>query len=267
MASFSERNGYGAVDPVITYREDASANLRHMVVELAKKHGFKPTALRTLLCGVLMVAPDRSNWTDYPNVDDECRDLLAGCAWHDVYDVVEAIAHALSIDGIREEEADAYQDDLNRLFVRDGAGWLMEGYRVVARGSEPFNKVTAEVETLLKQRGQSTAASEIHEAIRDISRRPNPDRTGAVQHAIAAVECVGRTVTGDAQATLGQLVGKRGKELGIPAPLDEAVAKLWGYASQRGRHLREEREPTFDEAELVVTVSAALCTYLSRKAA
>ena len=82
---------------------------------------------------------------------------------------------------------------------------------------------------------------------------------------MAAVECLGRTVMEDAKATLGQLVSKKSGALGIPAPLDEAVVKLWGYASERGRHLREQREPTFDEAELVVTVSAALCTYLSRR--
>jgi hypothetical protein len=29
-----------------------------------------------------------------------------------------------------------------------------------------------------------------------------------------------------------------------------------------GRHLREGREPTFEEAELIITISAALCSYL-----
>ncbi len=57
------------------------------------------------------------------------------------------------------------------------------------------------------------------------------------------------------------------KVLGIPAPLDDALAKLWGYSSERGRHIREGAEPTFEEAELVVTMAAAMCSYLARNAA
>ncbi len=51
----------------------------------------------------------------------------------------------------------------------------------------------------------------------------------------------------------------------IPRPLDEAVSKAWGFASEHARHIREGREPTFEEAELVVGVAAAITTYLVRK--
>ncbi len=119
----------------------------------------------------------------------------------------------------------------------------------------------------IASKGHVTAASEIHEAIKDISRRPAPDKTGAVHHAMGAIECITRSMAGQPKATLGEIIKTQAKVLGIPAPLDDAIAKLWGYSSERGRHIREGAEPTFEEAELVVTVAAAMCSYLARNAA
>ena len=86
--------------------------------------------------------------------------------------------------------------------------------------------------------------------------------TGAIQHAIAALECTAREVTGKPNLTLGRLLPR----LGLTSPLDTAVEKLWGYASDRARHIREGQAVTTEEAELVVTVACAVCTFLSRRA-
>ena len=113
---------------------------------------------------------------------------------------------------------------------------------------------------MLQGSGRTTAANEIHEALRDISRRPVPDRTGAIQHAIAALECTARDITGEPNATLGALVPK----LDLPSPLDTAVNKLWGFASDRARHLREGKSADGAEAELVVSIACAVCTFLAK---
>ena len=73
------------------------------------------------------------------------------------------------------------------------------------------------------------------EALDDISGRPMPDVTGAIQHAMAVLEAAAREVTGQPKPTLGKLVPM----LSLPAPLDQAVHRPWGYASDRGRHVRE----------------------------
>jgi hypothetical protein len=62
------------------------------------------------------------------------------------------------------------------------------------------------------------------------------------------------------------LLKRHGQVLGIVPPLDQALIKLWGYASERGRHLREGCEPGLEEAQLVVGVAAAASTYVSKKA-
>jgi hypothetical protein len=97
----------------------------------------------------------------------------------------------------------------------------------------------------------------------DLSRRPEPDITGAIQHAMAALECVARDVSGEPKLTLGEII-KRHAVL-IPAPLDQAIERTWGYSSERGRHLREGRNPDMDEAQLIVGLSAVVITYLSSK--
>ncbi len=115
----------------------------------------------------------------------------------------------------------------------------------------------------MAESGRNTARNELHEAVSDISRRPNPDITGAIQHAMASLECVAREACGDPKATLGEILN-RYKEL-IPAPLDQAITKAWGFASERARHIREGREPSYDEAELIVGICASVSTYLSSK--
>jgi len=47
---------------------------------------------------------------------------------------------------------------------------------------------------------------ELHEALDDLSRRPEPDLTGAIQHAMAALECVASDTYGNPKATLGDII-------------------------------------------------------------
>jgi len=47
-------------------------------------------------------------------------------------------------------------------------------------------------------------------------------------------------------------------------PLDTAVEKAWGFASEMGRHIREGRQPDRKEAELIVGLAVTISTYLSQ---
>lgn len=256
--NFSQRHGYGTADAEITVREDAPDDLRYAVAEIATAAGMRPSSIRSIACRVLFTAPNRNNWSDYPNIWEEVLGLLESCEWFKVYDIAEALWRALEHDPDRQQ---LFQDELNRLFREKGIGWeLKDPDGIVFRGSEAFGAATSEAAQVLKETGRATAAAEIHEALRDISRRPNPDRTGAIQHAIAALECTARDVTSDPNATLGSLVPK----LGLPKPLDVAVEKLWGFASDRARHLREGKNVSDDEAELVVSVACAVCAFLAK---
>ncbi len=80
---------------------------------------------------------------------------------------------------------------------------------------------------------------------------------------MGSLECVARDVTGDSKATLGDIL-KRYPGL-LPKPLDTALSQISGFASNEARHVLEGRDPSREEAELIVGLSAAVATYLARK--
>lgn len=134
----------------------------------------------------------------------------------------------------------------------------MSDGKIVHRGSDGYERATQRAVEALENSGQQTAKREIEEALRDISRRPEPDVTGATTHSMAALECVAREVTGKPNVTLGKLI----QDLDFTPPLDKAIHALWGFSSDRARHIQEGRSVRTEEAELVVLVACALCAFL-----
>lgn len=270
MPNFSDRLGLSLADVEIKVRNDAPEELRGVLVDLAYRSRYTPETLRSLVCRVLFKRPDSSNWSPFPNIDREVRDLLDECIWWDVYNIIEAIANDLSsnaafansVFGRRGDQA--FADELNRYFRRVGIGWQLINGILEMRGTEIFETSVRDTAALLESAGKITASTELHEAITDLSRRPTPEITGAIQHALAALECLARDV-GHSKDTLGTLV-QRHPEM-FPAPLGSVVDKAWGWASNNGRHLQEGQPPSFEEAELMVGLSGALCRYLKHKLA
>jgi AbiJ N-terminal domain 4 len=257
MPGFSKRHGYARLnDAEITVREDAPHEMRGVLIQLAYDAGLRPKVLRPIVCRVLRKRPDDDNWSEYPNIDMEIRRLVDECPWYKVYDVVEAIAAEVG-------DSEKFEADLNEYFIENGIGWKLENAVLIVRGPVTLERSLVEAGEALNDAGLPTAANELREAVSDLSRRPAPDVTGAIQHAMASLECVARRVCGEEKATLGDVI-KRHADM-IPRPLDEAITKLWGFASENARHIREGREPTYAEAELVVSVAAAAGNYLVRK--
>ena len=262
IGTFSKRHGFEPSDPEITIRDAAPKWLRDCVIDLAYESGFAPSALRIALCRLLLESPDSSNWSEFPNIDVEVRGLLGNADWFRVYDFVEIVVEQLQApyDG---EALDRFTRGLNDVFRRKGVGWQLAHGGIEIRGGESFESSVQKAIAVTLDTGRVVAGRELHEALRDLSKRPAVDITGAIQHAMAALECVARDVTGGQNATLGELI-KRNPGL-LPPPLDKGVEKIWGYASVQGRHLREGSAPKLEEAELVVGLAGALVTYLVKK--
>lgn len=222
--SFSKRHGFQAKAKKITIRQEAPYDMRGVVVDIAYGAGFSPKTLRPAVCRALRKRPDPNNWSEYPNIDDEIRHLLDGCEWYKVYDVIEEIYRAAS----KYHRNETFEQEINSYFREEGIGWqLIEG-KIEVRGDEGLELNLQVAHQTLEQRDMRTASVEIHEAITDLSRRPNPDITGAIQHSMAALECVAREISGQSRITLGQIL-KRNPEL-IPKPLNKSVEKAWGFA-------------------------------------
>lgn len=248
---FSRRHGLHD-DVEITIHDDAPDAVRAAAVQIARET-LGPKALREIVCQALRTLPDKSNWSEYPNIWDEVQQLIADCPWYRVYDVVEAISKRLGAE---------YDGEINTVFAESGIGWQVHEGRVTARGEEDFEQALREAQRRLSQTKRTTAARELAEARADLSRRPTPDLSGAVQHAFAGLEALARDLDGGSKATLGDLIKKRAAALGISPPLDSVIEKLWGFASERARHGREGVVLSRAEVEFVVATSASLVTYL-----
>lgn len=234
-------------------------------MDLAYEAGLSASELRSLLCKQLLETPDSNNGSHrYVNV--EVRTLLDEAEWNQVYDFIETVVREIrkrSHNGILASETiglDKFAAKLNDAFRRKGVGWQLIGERIEVRGEESFEVPVRTAIAAAEAGGREVASRELHEALADLSRRPAADITGAIQHAMAALECAVREVVGDPKRTLGDLLG-RNPAL-FPPPLNQAVEKLWGFASERGRHLREGQLPRVCEAELVVGVVGVLVAYL-----
>jgi hypothetical protein len=179
--------------------------------------------------------------------------------------LVKALGPPASRQYYGTEPQRKFETELNEVFGELGIGWQMVGGQIQTRGTEVFEASIHEAKAALVESGRPTAESELREAIADLSRRPEPDLTGAIQHSMAALECVARDVCKQPSRTLGDLLQKEAQKLGIPKPLNEAVEKAWGYASEMGRHVREGRIPERAEAELIVGICATVSTYLCQK--
>jgi hypothetical protein len=255
MDSFSQRHGLVRPDAEITIRNDAPPQVRDAAIQIAYRSGLKPSDIRELLCQILCRSPDRNNWSEFPNIDGEVRELIDDSEWFEIYDLIEMLAVK------SERRGQSYAEEMNRFFRAAGVGWQLVDNRVETRGTEVFEAAVRQGQTELLQQGRKTAATELHEALNDLSRRPQAETTGAIQHAMAALECVARDVTGS-KDTLGQLIQRNP---GIfPPPVNQIVEKAWGYTSNYGRHLTEWKPPQFEEAELMVGLSGVLCRYLAR---
>lgn len=255
--SFSKRLGVRPESQEITIREGAPEGLVEYLVQLISSWSYEADFLRTIVCFILKKVPDRNNWSEGP-INSEVIELLQSAPWYYTYDTIETVYKKL-----RLRDKDSFETELNDFFVMNGVGWKLENGKVEFRGEKSFEVEVGSAIRVLSDADQKTAKNEIQEAINDLSRRPSPDVTGAIQHSMASLECVARQVAGNDKMTLGELINRHSDIL--PSPLNQAVSKIWGYTSEQGRHLKEGKMPAFEEAELVVGLCAALSTYLSKK--
>ncbi|MBN9890268.1 MULTISPECIES: hypothetical protein [Roseobacteraceae] len=66
--SFSNRHGHRSADAEITVHEDAPENLRYAIPLIGQDIGMSPSAMRRIICQVLLIPPDRNNWSEHPNI-------------------------------------------------------------------------------------------------------------------------------------------------------------------------------------------------------
>lgn len=125
--------------------------------------------------------------------------LVYGSDWFKVYDIIEALHAAMVRNDQKDGSNDArkFGEELNAYFLEEGIGWQLVDGQVVTRGTETFEATVTSANKALEASNRPTAAGHIHEALMDLSRRPAADLSGAVYHAMGALEAVARDLTGE----------------------------------------------------------------------
>lgn len=255
---FSKRMGLQALTAEITTRYGAPEEFRQYLFFVMQNYGLGLKKIREVVCLASKQAPDSSQWGENDFMKSEIEEKMGSSFWPYIYDLIE-----MFYDKLNASEKKDFSDSINEYFLIHGIGWKLCEGSIEYRGDDMFEKDLKLAQDALKERHLDDSKREIVEAVKDMSRKPDPDITGAVQHSIAALECVCRKISGDEKDTLGDVIKKHPNL--VPPPLNEAISKIWGFSSEQGRHLREGRPPKIDEAELLVHLSASICLYLSKK--
>lgn len=259
-APFSIRLGYISTDVDISVREGAPQEFREALIALASSYGLGSEGLRHVVCKGLLKRPNRSN-SSPSYIDEEVDSLIESAPWHKIYDVAECVYKDLAQRNDYETPQEQFAVRLNGVMIEFGIGWQMVDGAIVVRGAQTFQDTSERAVAALRNTGRPIAENEVKQALSDLSRRPEPDVTGAIQHTVAALECVARDISNEPNKNLGQLKGK----LSVPELMEAVMQNLWKFASEQGRHVREGQNLNFKDAELAVTITSALVVYLTNE--
>lgn len=245
--------------------DDAPESLRaHLLGILTTTMEWNYSKIRETICPIIGRLPDPVNWSEVPNIRDEVLRLLQDAEWFEIMDIIEGIYNKLPEfpDGPDTNDFKSkYESNVNDLLLHENIGWHLSGGQLEARSDDESKQLFDQAVETLEEHGFKTSTGELREAVRDISRRPEPDITGAITHALGALEAVAKVVAKEPKNTLGEII-KAHSEL-FPRPLDDALQKIWGYSSNEGaRHGKEGHELGYEEAFLVVGTVVAICPYL-----
>lgn len=265
--SFSQRHGLAGPPPGTLIRDEVPISFRRFVVDLPHVHvGIEIQEMHNVVCDVMQVWPDEK----LPPYYDYKR-YIQNCEWFRIYEIIEGLYVCLCGRDYHSPFLSEFVEVINSAFVAMNIGWQLDySGKVVMRGDEAFERTINIAGSELTNR--QSARTRIQEAIDDLSRRPDPDLPGAISHAFAALECIigdieytPEEIRTNTRHTFGTFL-LRHADLFPSEDFKEGFRRLWTYANNEGsRHGKEGIEPAQDDAELIVSLAAALVTYLNRK--
>lgn len=246
---FSQRHGLETPGASTVARKSVPRELRGLLLSHLTHH-MSGTAASFV--GEVLGSPPRAH--DTKRMNEEMYRLTYRCKWYQVFDVIEALYRC-------QKDKKRFQDWINRELLRYGLKcWRMKRGKIEPEIPGELQDKVQDASNTLDQAGLLSIKGRLDLARRALSVRPDPDTKGAISHATAALEGLVCEVLSSC-GTLGDLV----KRLDIPQPLVSAIEKLWGYASQYGRHENPNRAPTLEDARLVLGLCALFISYLPEK--
>jgi len=196
------------------------------------------------------------NWKDARGY---LRHYFFNCEWNEVYDFLEFVVERCpygdkqgfiaACNSYLEKECSAYR-------VVDG---------VVARITDE-TEINA-IEEALDARGP--IRTHLNRSLELLSDRQNPDYRNSIKESISAVESLVSITLGQ-KGTLGQLIKKLEKEIGLHPALQSAFSNLYGYTSDESgiRHaILESKQINFEDAKFFLVICSAFVNFVNARIA
>ena len=190
--------------------------------------------------------------------------------WYIILDLVEFVVKYIFKNGTSSNiyYIKNFVNDLNSEFARLNFAYRIVDQEIVEITSEEEIKT---VETALSESGV-TVSHHLNEALKLLSKRPEPDSRNSIKESISAVEAFCREKTGE--NTLGRALDKlESNGIVIHKMLKDAIEKLYAYTNQKDtgiRHALMEDDgkyvPSLDEAIFMLVTSSSFINYLGKKA-
>ena len=251
---FSKREGLQGSDTLVY--DDAPDSLRFGIREILTVLGYRrPSEQRRVLCGALRIPPDRSNWSEFPNVDEEVTRLLTTVEpWYRLFDALERIPMFLAGEGV-----ETYYERMNSLLSDEGIGYRFEAGVIVRLGTDEFHESVAIARTVLQDERFAEPLRQFGRAYEFRNSFP-PDWPNAIKEAVNSVEAVLQVIYDCPGVALPAIVSQN-----FPEELPGGIKRLFGSLYSQGSGTVGARhaaiggiEPTGPRAELAIHIASAL---------
>lgn len=192
--------------------------------------------------------------------------VMQECEWWRVYDVYEEMFLGLQKLPKGIEKAKSLEAGFNTLLQKYGLTWTSISGRIEQKSPVPIATLIKEVRILLEEPKFKGPDEQFQKAVNFYNARPTPDLENCVKEAVGALEGVARIISGDKNATLGEIINKHLKGKVSPA-LIKVFEGLWGYSSNApgARHGKVgSHSVSKQETELTLNSCAAGTLFLAR---
>ena len=251
--SFSVRHGILSSQSPI--KEDAPESLRIGLRQVLHELGYQtPKQQRALICKAWRVAPDASNWSDYPNVEDEVVWLLTSVSWNEFYDRLERLPTFL-----RDGADMVFRDRVTTLLAEENIGYHFDDDKIVTTGTIQFEEAITAARAALQDARFAEPRRQFERGLDFRSNRP-PDWGNAIKEAANSVEAVLQVIYNRPSVSLPTIV-KDDFPSALPGNVRNLFKSLYGLGSGTvgARHAAVGgNAPTAARADLALHVAAAL---------
>ena len=204
--------------------------------------------------------------------------------WYVCYDLLEFVYDAMKDLGAFDPEPMSFaygfncgspRPNLEKEF-QDAVNELLEvessGYRLINGQVSPITnefEIGSLEESLDQDSDFAGARTHIEQALKLISKKPDPEYLGACRESIMAAESAAKKVAGCNDGTLSDAVKELQKTKGLHPALTDAWKKMFGYSSdEKGMRHAGTEEPVivdFAFAKYMLVTCSAFVNYLAEE--